>query len=66
MVGTFYTSPKPDTPTFVKVGDHVDADTIVCLVEAIGYRVAAGRPWRSSLLTSIVANGVTAAVSLLL
>ena len=35
MVGTFYTSPKPDSPNFVKVGDHVDADTIVCLVEAM-------------------------------
>lgn len=35
MVGTFYLSPKPDAPTFVKVGDHVDADTIVCLIEAM-------------------------------
>ncbi len=35
MVGTFYTSPKPDSPTYIKVGDQVDADTIVCLVEAM-------------------------------
>ncbi len=35
MVGTFYTRPKPDAPNFVKVGDHVDADTVVCLVEAM-------------------------------
>ena len=35
MVGTFYTSPKPDAPNFVKVGDQVHADTIVCLVEAM-------------------------------
>jgi acetyl-CoA carboxylase biotin carboxyl carrier protein len=35
MVGTFYSSPKPDTPAFIKVGDHVEADTIVCLVEAM-------------------------------
>ena len=35
MVGTFYSSPKPGAPPFVKVGDHVDADTIVCLVEAM-------------------------------
>ncbi len=35
MVGTFYTSPKPDAPPFVKVGDHVDPDTIVCMVEAM-------------------------------
>jgi acetyl-CoA carboxylase biotin carboxyl carrier protein len=34
-VGTFYSKPKPDSPNFVKVGDVVDADTIVCLVEAM-------------------------------
>ena len=34
-VGTFYTKPKPESPTFVKVGDTVSADTIVCLVEAM-------------------------------
>ncbi len=35
MVGTFYGSPKPDSPAFVKVGDHVDAETVVCLIEAM-------------------------------
>jgi len=35
MVGTFYTAPKPGAPAFVKVGDQVEADTIVCLVEAM-------------------------------
>ena len=34
-VGTFYSKPKPDSANFVKVGDIVDADTIVCLVEAM-------------------------------
>ena len=35
MVGTFYTRPNPETDAFVKVGDHVNADTIVCVVEAM-------------------------------
>ncbi|MEC7353092.1 MAG: acetyl-CoA carboxylase biotin carboxyl carrier protein [Planctomycetota bacterium] len=35
MVGTFYASPSPDKPSFVKVGDTVDAETVVCLVEAM-------------------------------
>ena len=35
MVGTFYTSAAPDQPPFVKVGDRVDADTIVCIIEAM-------------------------------
>ena len=35
MVGTFYARPKPDQPPFVKVGDVVSADTVVCIVEAM-------------------------------
>ncbi len=35
MVGTFYNRPKPEEPTFVKIGEHVEADTIVCLIEAM-------------------------------
>ena len=34
-VGTFYDAPSPDDPAFVKVGDTVSADTVVCLVEAM-------------------------------
>ncbi len=35
MVGTFYAQPDPDSPAFVKVGDAVAPDTVVCLVEAM-------------------------------
>lgn len=35
MVGTFYATPGPDQPTFVKVGDKVDENTVVCIVEAM-------------------------------
>ena len=35
MVGTFYKSPNPDSPAFVKVGDQVGDETIVCIVEAM-------------------------------
>jgi acetyl-CoA carboxylase biotin carboxyl carrier protein len=35
MVGTFYTSSSPDVEPFVKVGDHVNQDTTVCIVEAM-------------------------------
>ena len=34
-IGTFYSRPKPDADNFVKVGDIVTPDTIVCLVEAM-------------------------------
>lgn len=35
MVGTFYSAPDPDSPAFVKVGDRVEPDTVVCLIEAM-------------------------------
>ncbi len=35
MVGTFYAAPNPDSPPFVNVGSTVDAETVVCLVEAM-------------------------------
>lgn len=35
MVGTFYAAPDPDSPPFVKAGDTVSPDTVVCLIEAM-------------------------------
>jgi acetyl-CoA carboxylase biotin carboxyl carrier protein len=35
MVGTFYSSANPETPAFVKVGDQVGSDTVVCIIEAM-------------------------------
>jgi len=35
MVGTFYSSPGPDEPPFIKPGDKVEKDTVVCIIEAM-------------------------------
>lgn len=35
MVGTFYSSPSPDSDAYVKVGASVDAESVVCIVEAM-------------------------------
>jgi acetyl-CoA carboxylase biotin carboxyl carrier protein len=35
IVGTFYRAASPDTPAFVKVGDTVTAETVVCIIEAM-------------------------------
>lgn len=35
MVGTFYSAPNPDSPAFVKTGDSVDAESTVCIIEAM-------------------------------
>jgi acetyl-CoA carboxylase biotin carboxyl carrier protein len=35
MVGTLYLAPSPDQPPFVKVGERVSKETVVCIVEAM-------------------------------
>jgi acetyl-CoA carboxylase biotin carboxyl carrier protein len=35
MVGTFYRAPEPGAPPFVEVGQRVDADTTVCIIEVM-------------------------------
>jgi acetyl-CoA carboxylase biotin carboxyl carrier protein len=35
IVGTFYESPSPGAPTFVKVGDEVEVGQVLCIVEAM-------------------------------
>ncbi len=35
MVGTFYSSPAPEEPPFVKVGDSVKQGQVVCIIEAM-------------------------------
>lgn len=35
IVGTFYAAPSPDADLFVKIGDQVTEDTVVCIVEAM-------------------------------
>ncbi len=35
MPGTFYNSPSPDDPPFVKVGDKVKEGQVLCIIEAM-------------------------------
>ena len=35
LVGTFYLSPKPEEPPYVKVGDHVKKGDTLCIIEAM-------------------------------
>jgi acetyl-CoA carboxylase biotin carboxyl carrier protein len=35
IVGTFYEAASPGAPPFVKVGDHVEVGTVLCIVEAM-------------------------------
>ena len=35
MVGTYYESPAPDSPNFIKIGDQVKAGDTLCIIEAM-------------------------------
>lgn len=35
IVGTFYRSPSPEKPPYIKVGDMVEVGSVVCIVEAM-------------------------------
>lgn len=35
VVGTFYSSPSPDSEPYVEIGTPVDSQTVVCIIEAM-------------------------------
>ena len=35
IVGTFYRAPSPTAESFVRIGSHVEAGTVVCIIEAM-------------------------------
>jgi acetyl-CoA carboxylase biotin carboxyl carrier protein len=35
IVGTFFRAPSPTAEPFVRLGSHVNADTVVCIIEAM-------------------------------
>lgn len=35
MIGTFYRAPSPESAPYVEIGSEVDAETVVCIIEAM-------------------------------
>jgi acetyl-CoA carboxylase biotin carboxyl carrier protein len=35
MIGTFYRSPSPEAGSYVEIGTEVNADSVVCIIEAM-------------------------------
>ncbi len=35
MIGTFYRSSSPETPSFVNVGDEISKGDVICIIEAM-------------------------------
>jgi acetyl-CoA carboxylase biotin carboxyl carrier protein len=57
IVGTFYSAPNPDSPPFVKVGDHVGPDTTVCIVEAMKVFNQIPAEVSGKIMSMLVENG---------
>ncbi|MGH7953899.1 MAG: acetyl-CoA carboxylase biotin carboxyl carrier protein [Limisphaerales bacterium] len=35
MIGTFYRTPSPEAANYIEIGAEVNADTVVCIIEAM-------------------------------
>ena len=57
MVGTFYRSPSPDSDPFVKVGDIIDAESTICIVEAMKVMNEIKAEQAAEVLEILVENG---------
>jgi acetyl-CoA carboxylase biotin carboxyl carrier protein len=57
MVGTFYAGPAPDQPPFVKVGDKVSPDSVVCIIEAMKVLNEVKAGVSGTVAEALVANG---------
>lgn len=57
MVGTFYRAPAPDADPYVKEGDRVEENTIVCIVEAMKLMNELEAEVRGTIVKVLVENG---------
>jgi acetyl-CoA carboxylase biotin carboxyl carrier protein len=57
IVGTFYESPSPGSPPFVKVGDTLEVGQVLCIVEAMKLMNEIECDMAGELVKKLVANG---------
>ncbi len=57
MVGTFYRAPSPEADPFVKVGQEIDEDTTLCMIEAMKTYNEIKAERRGTILKVLVENG---------
>ena len=57
IVGTFYESPSPGAPPFIKPGDHVAAGQVLCIVEAMKLMNEIESDVAGEVVKALVANG---------
>ncbi|MBU1657571.1 acetyl-CoA carboxylase biotin carboxyl carrier protein [bacterium] len=57
MVGTFYSSPSPDSPLFVKVGDVVKKGQVLAILEAMKIMNELEADFDCKILDMLATNG---------
>ena len=57
MVGTFYSAPSPESPPFAGVGDSIQADSVVCIIEAMKIMNEIQAEQSGSIAEVLVENG---------
>ncbi len=57
MVGTFYQAPNPESPPYVKIGDRVGPETILCVIEAMKVFTEIPAEISGRVVEVLVANG---------
>ena len=59
MVGTFYRSANPESAPYVDEGDEVNADTVVCIVEAMKVFNEIKAEMEGTVVSILIENGQT-------
>src|SRR2546423_4218560 len=57
IVGTFFDAPSPGSPPFVKIGDAVEAGTVLCIVEAMKLMNEIESDVAGEIVKKLVTNG---------
>ncbi len=57
IVGTFYESPSPGSPPFIKVGDKLEVGQVLCIVEAMKLMNEIECDMAGELVKKLVGNG---------
>jgi len=59
MVGTFYVAPEPGAPPFVRIGQVVEPDTTVCIIEVMKLMNSIPAQVRGIVSQVLVEDGAT-------
>ena len=57
IVGTFYESPSPDSPPFVRVGDVVKPGQVLCIIESMKLMNEIESEVSGAIVSKLVENG---------